>query len=158
MEIETEPDGGIVGRCSTVKCTLHTMLCVCLLFAVVMEVGCGEKRSGTARVQGTVTIDGQPIPADATGNVLFRPGEGTTGRTAGASIVNGRYDCADAPVGKVKVFFSINKPTGRMITESDNRPFAEIGSIISQKYSSGIDAEITGDSSDQDFDLESRGN
>jgi len=130
-----------------------------LISGIAATVGCGSgaTRAGTARVRGTVTIDGQPIPSDARANITFRPAAGTSGRTAGAPVVDGRYDCTDAPVGDVKVYISIMRPTGRMITESDNRPFAEMGSAIADKYATGIDLEITGDSTDQDFDLEASG-
>jgi hypothetical protein len=110
-------------------------------------------RPGTAHVEGTVTINGQPLPADAQANITFAPST-RGGRSAGAVITNGKYDCPDAPVGKVKVYLSVMRRTGRMITESDNRPYAEMGSIIASKYASGIDAEITGDNANQDFDLE----
>ena len=121
--------------------------------SLTVSLGCGSSsRSGTAHVQGTVTIGGQPLPADAQASLTISPI--SKGRTAGAVITNGRYDCADAPVGKVKVFFNVMQKTGKMITEADNRPYAEVGSIISPKYSSGVEAEITGDNTNQDFDLE----
>ena len=110
------------------------------------------RRSGTARLQGTVTLNGQPLPADAQANVTFSPVD--KGRTAGTVVANGEYDCPDVPLGKVRVYFSVMRPTGKMITESDNRPYPEVASIIAQKYASGIEIEVTDDNSNQDFDLE----
>ena len=121
--------------------------------ACVTISGCGAgRREGTAHIQGTVTLGGQPLPANAQANITIAPAE--KGRSAGAVVSDGRYDCPDAPVGKVKVYFSVMRPTGKMITETDNRPYAEMGSIIASKYASGIDLEITGDNANQDFDLE----
>jgi hypothetical protein len=69
-------------------------------------------------------------------------------------VANGKYDCPDVPLGKVRVYFSVMRPTGKMITESDNRPFPEVASIIASKYASGIEIDVTGDNSNQNFDLE----
>jgi hypothetical protein len=120
---------------------------------VVVTSGCGGgSRPNTARLEGTITIDGQPLPADAHASITFMPM--SAGRSAGSAVTNGRYVCQDAPMGRVKVYPSISRPTGRMITESDNRPFPEVASIIASKYASGMEVEITGDNTSQDFDLE----
>jgi hypothetical protein len=127
-------------------------LAVAVLACVTISACGTSRRDGTAHIQGTVTLGGQPLPANAQANITIAPAE--KGRTAGAVVTDGRYDCPDAPVGKVKVYFSVMRPTGKMITEADNRPFAEMGSIIASKYASGIDLEIAGDNANQDFDLE----
>jgi hypothetical protein len=131
----------------------RTVLMAVALSACTLIGGCGtDRRAGTAHLQGTVTINGQPLPDDAQANVTFAPA--SKGRTAGAVITNGEYDCPDAPLGKVKAYFSVMRPTGRTITETDNRPYAEVGSIIASKYASGIDLDVSGDNANQDFDLE----
>jgi hypothetical protein len=118
-----------------------------------MLAGCDTgRRSDTAHVQGTLTIGGEPLPSDAQANVTFVPA--AKGRSAGAAVTDGKYDCPDAPLGNVKAIISVMRPTGKMITESDNRPYAEVGSIIANKYSSGVDVEITEDNTTLDFDLE----
>jgi hypothetical protein len=129
------------------------MLSAAVVLMASVLVGCDTgRRSGTAHVQGTLTIGGQPLPADAQANITFVPE--SKGRSAGAVVTNGKYDCPDAPLGKTKAYISVMRPTGRMITESDNRPFAEIGSIIADKYASGVDLEITEDNASIDFDLD----
>ena len=85
---------------------------------------------------------------------MFRPSAAGQGRTAGVALVNGTYDCPDAPTGKVKVFVLIQSPTGKVTTESDGHTFDEMASIIAEKYAGGIDLEIEGDNVRQDFDLE----
>lgn len=126
-----------------------------MISALVVAFGCGKAEKHVARIQGVVTIDGQPLPADAMANVSFRPTLPGQGRAAGATVVGGKFDCRDAPLGKVKVYIDVQRVTGRMIQESDGVPFREVRSIISPKYGSGIDLEITGDDDSQDFDLDS---
>jgi hypothetical protein len=109
-------------------------------------------RPGTAHLEGTVTIDGQPLPADAQASITFRPMSG--GRSAGATVSGGKYVCHDAPLGKVKVYVAVERPTGKMLVESDNRPYPEVASIIASKYSLGIDVDVTGDNRKLDFELE----
>ena len=72
-----------------------------------MLTGCDTgRRSDTAHVQGTVTIGGEPLPDDAQANITFVPA--TKGRSAGAAVTNGKYDCPDAPLGKVKAYISVD--------------------------------------------------
>jgi hypothetical protein len=127
---------------------------VALLAACALGVlGCGKSsRPGTAHVAGTITVGGQPLPSDAQANLIFVPVAG--GRSAGAAVTNGNFACDDAPVGKVKLYANIARRTGRMITESDNRPYPEVASMIAPKYAAGIELEITGDDDQLNFDLE----
>ena len=129
------------------------MVGIVAIGVALATAGCGTRaRPGTARLEGTITIGGQQLPTDANANLAFRPMSG--GRSAGAAVTNGKYICKDAPMGKVKVCPSIERPTGRMLVESDNRPYPEVASIIASKYALGIDIEVAGDETKLDFDLE----
>ena len=141
-------------RCSLVAHMGHQASLALVALVCVTIAACDTgRRSDTARLQGTVTLVGQPLPADAQANITFAPVE-KKGRTAGAVVQNGKYDCPDVPLGKVRVYFSVMRQTGKMITESDNRPFPEVASVIASKYASGIEIEVTDDNSSQNFDLE----
>jgi hypothetical protein len=65
-----------------------------LALLVPLAVGCGK---GKGTVSGTVTLDGQPLPA---GNITFIPSKG---QGAGGTIQDGKYSVADVPAGKVAV-------------------------------------------------------
>jgi hypothetical protein len=127
------------------------------LFALAMTLSwcagcCGGSSSGnTAHLEGTVTIGGQPLPADAEGAITFRS---DSGGAATAPITQGRYDSPATPKGAVKAYFSISKPTGK--TYKSERTGAEIEetiSIVPASVSGGVDVEVSGDNSDQNFDL-----
>jgi hypothetical protein len=130
----------------------------CCTFAILFSVGChSSSNSKAAHIQGAVTIGGRPLPAEVMANISIRPTGVGQGRPVGSTIVDGKFDFPSAPLGKVKVYVDIQHITGKMIKESDGVPFHETKSIISPKYTSGIDLEITGDNLHQDFDLESSG-
>jgi hypothetical protein len=114
--------------------------------------GCGGG-ADTAHLQGQVTIDGQPLPADAEGSVTFQPVEGDQTRATVADIVGGRYDAPKAPVGRVKATVSLVKPTGRMLDNGRGDPSPEYESLIPADYGNAFDVDVSDDKSDQDFDL-----
>lgn len=89
--------------------------------------GCGKDGPEKASVSGTVTYNGEPIPR---GVVAFIPAEGTSGPTAGGSVVDGEFDIDDekGPVlGKHLVSISGTRPTGRMV---DVYPVAAPGKVM----------------------------
>jgi len=61
-----------------------------LALLVPLAVGCGK---GKGKVSGTVTLDGQPLPA---GTINFLPSKGTG---AGGSIEDGKYSIDNVPAG-----------------------------------------------------------
>ncbi len=115
--------------------------------------GCGGSSSSgnTAHLEGTVTIGGQPLPADAEGAITFRS---TSGGAVTAQIENGRYDSPATPKGAAKAYFSISKPTGKTYrSERTGTDVAETINIVPANYSNGIDVEVSADKADQNFDL-----
>jgi len=114
--------------------------------------GCGEESSeNTARLKGSVTLDGDPI---AKGTINFLPEEPGQAAPASAQIAAGQYDVKAVPLGKVRVQIIATRETGRMITGS-SEPVPEVLSIIPPKYAQGISIQVTGDNSQQDFPLTS---
>ncbi len=90
----------------------------CRWFALAFMLtvaGCGD--DGSCPVSGTVTLDGQPV---AMGSISFRPAKGTTGNTAGAAIVEGRYAVAaerGLPPGEYTVQVETYYKTGQKFND-----------------------------------------
>jgi hypothetical protein len=119
--------------------------------------GCGTGGSGkpTAHLSGAVTIDGQPPPANAVGTVTFRPTGSGQAQPVTVQITNGTYDCANVPMGNVDVFIQLVQQTGQTASEG-GRQYPELRNLIADKYNSGIELNVTGDNSNQDFALTSK--
>jgi hypothetical protein len=103
-------------------------------------------------LQGTVTLNGAPIPADALANIRFDPVGPVDSRPMSASIQNGKYDVADAPMGKVLVTFNISQPTGKMLGSGD-RQEQEMRNLVPESVRSGQEIEVTGDNPSLNFEL-----
>lgn len=132
---------------TAVQAALVAALC-CILVAVT---GCDSgRRPGTARLEGSITIDGQPPPAGAIGSISFRPTG--KGQPTSAQIVNGKYKCDDVPVGDVVVFFQLVQETGRMVSEG-GRSYPELRNLVSSKHDNGMNLNVSDDNSSQDFEL-----
>lgn len=122
---------------------------------MLVVAGCGQGSSKpTVHLRGMVTINGEPIPGDAQATIMFRPTEKGMAKTAGVPITDSKYECPDVPVGNVAVFFSIQTPTGKMISDAGGPQFPELASIVPEVAHKGIQITITGDSQTQDFNLE----
>jgi hypothetical protein len=120
-----------------------------LLWSMLAGLGCAK--SG-ARLEGIVTLDGNPIAA---GKLQFVP-QGPERRPAvSVDIKDGRYSASTVPLGKVQVLFFATKKTGRLIREY-SQPYEETVNIIPKAYHDGITIEVTGDESTRDFELTSR--
>jgi hypothetical protein len=65
-----------------------------LLSLTLLLVGCGGDDVSRYRLQGSVTFNGQPVPA---GTIRFEPDEaaGNKGASGSAIIVDGKYDTKD---------------------------------------------------------------
>jgi hypothetical protein len=127
---------------------------VTALLCVVVATGCNDGRKpGTARLEGNVTIDGQPPPAGAVGSISFRAtGQGQAASTS-AQIVDGKYECDNVPLGDVVVFVQLILETGKTISEG-GRTYPERRNLVSPKHDQeGIELKVT-DDTNQDFDLE----
>jgi hypothetical protein len=128
-----------------------------LALIVPFLAGCGVRSSQpTARLAGAVTIAGQPLPADAEGTIQFMPNQSGQAPPAFTTIVNGRYETANVPLGSVTVVFNIQRLTGKMVRE-DNAPgatpYPERENLVPPRHASGIRIEVTGDDNGQDFNL-----
>ncbi len=129
--------------------------CMLLLVCFVSASGCRKSGSGkpTARLQGKVTIAGEAPPGDAEASLTFKPMVRGQANTTTCNIVDGSYDAKDVPVGKVKVYFNIQRPTGRMISEGGGRPFPEFRNLVPPQLGTGMEIEVVGGESERDFEL-----
>jgi hypothetical protein len=119
-----------------------------------MLPGCGGGGGDTAHLQGTVTIGGKPIPADATASVTFDPLQRSEGvKTVSVKIEGGKYDSPETPKGPVKVVFNIQQPYGPEYTTDRGVKARDIKSIVPEKSQAGVSIDVTGDNANQDFDL-----
>lgn len=117
--------------------------------------GCGQGTSKpTAHLTGEVTLKGQPLPPDATGTIMFRPTAKGMAKTAGVPIAAGKFDSPNTPVGEVTVYFSVQVPTGKMISDAGGPPFPEMRSIVPAAATNGVKLSVTEDKDGQNFNLE----
>ena len=137
----------------------HSPRLISAIFLLVAGslAGCGEAGPAypAAKLEGSVTIDREPV---ANGTVQFMPeqaGAGAGVQPVSAVIQDGKYSAGSVPKGKVRVLFSAQRKTGKMITEYST-PYEEVVSIVPKKYQEVITLEVAGDKLDQNFDLSSR--
>jgi len=129
-----------------------------LVALFVLAVGCSE--SARKEVTGTVLLDGEPLPA---GQIQLRPLPGTSGPSAGASIVDGKFriEPKSGPLaGKFRVEITASRPTGekRRVDFSD-----EMTDVYEQyvlhRYNEASELEATVDetgTTELEFELSSQ--
>jgi hypothetical protein len=102
-----------------------------LLLCLPLAAGC--HRSGpTARVDGTVTLDGQPI---AKGYVSFQPKPRTPGPEFSGDIVGGKYYVArPVAVGDFRVEVRAFHKTGRKVRGPMNEEVDEVSNMIPKRF------------------------
>lgn len=126
------------------------------LSALLVTAGCGSGSTSedTAHWQGTVTIGGNPLPADAVGSITFRPVGESSAKPVTVQIVDGTYDSPATPRGKVKAYVNVSKPTGRtMHSDRTGQDVPEMESIVPPERSMGIDLDVEGDNSEANIEL-----
>jgi len=135
----------------------HVGRLLATLSFTVLAVGCGggtaKPSYPSARLEGTVSVDGQAVP---TGTLQFMPPQGMNAAIVEAQIKDGRYVAANVPVGKVRVLFTAVRETGRVDNKSTSQPVPEVVNMIPERYRDGLDIEVTADLAKKDFDLKSR--
>jgi hypothetical protein len=99
-----------------------------------------------------VTINGQPIPAEAQARVTFVPTSTTQGDPATVEIVGGKYDCPNAPQGNVLAQFSITKPGAEYMSGRGEKA-RELIILVPAASTAGVTIEVTDDNLEQNFDL-----
>ncbi|WP_143393293.1 hypothetical protein [Fimbriiglobus ruber] len=127
-----------------------------LVASVALLAGCG----GSARLEGTVTLDGQPVDG---GTIAFTPAGGQKSNLAGR-IANGKYVIENAGTlapGTYKVEINWPKKTGNMIPNK-NDPGTQVDEVkqaIPMEYNtqSKLTAELKSGVNTNNFELKSGG-
>jgi hypothetical protein len=138
---------------NTMSSSLRTGLFV-VLVAAVLACGCGDGSGKVLPVQGTVTLEKEPL---AKGTITFHPdkskGNNATVTPVG-TIENGKYSLATrskegAPPGWYKVTITSTVPS------NPKDEYSVPKSVISEKYNdpskSGLTAEVKEGKSTYDF-------
>lgn len=115
------------------------------LMALLVAAGCGGASAAVSSLTGAVTLDGQPLPANAIASVSFRPTDVAKGRPSSAQIVAGRYRCDKVPRGKVIAEVNISLPTGRTRPSGRGQDEPELKSVVLiAEQADGIELDVTG--------------
>jgi hypothetical protein len=114
--------------------------CSCFVLALNLSIvvaGCA-RGPATGKVNGEVTLDGQPLTK---GHVEFSPLDGQ-GQTGGAIIANGQFS-AEIPVAKMKVAIHSPKVVGkRKAYDTPESPWEdEVAEALPPRYH--INSDIT---------------
>ena len=135
------------------------VILTCILALVLLSTaGCPDNGTAdpTAHLQGTVTLGGNPIPANALATISFSPIALGQAHSSSSTITDGRFDVPDAPKGKVLVNVSIMQATGKMVAPPGGAP----GGRQQEDYKelvpaskNGFEIDVTGDKDDLKFDL-----
>jgi hypothetical protein len=101
---------------------------------------------------GTVTIHGEPVPADANAALSFQSLGGD--ESVSVPITDSRYDSPATPIGSVAVRFYISRPVGpAKISERTGQPYQDIANLVPPEHAAGITIKVSGDNLKQDFKL-----
>ncbi len=117
---------------------LRRSLCALVVVSAATS-GCA-RGPAVGTVTGDVSFENQPVQD---GYVSFTPVDGNS-QTAGASIVDGKFQAEQVPATKMKVELHGNKKTGKKIKAYDTpeSPVAdEVVELIPPKYN--VNSELT---------------
>ena len=115
-------------------------------------MGCGGSRYPVSTVEGSVSVDGAPVPS---GTVNFTPLETGTGLATSAEIREGKYRTDKAPRGKSLVHISAMVDTGEKHVEFGIE-YPKLKSLVPEKYQSGIELNVDAAKLKHDFELSSK--
>lgn len=124
------------------------------LFALLLAIpGCGGDSFPLSTVEGSITVDGEPVPE---GTVSFTPLEGEAGKPISADIRNGRYRSEQVPRGRNLVHLNAYLPTGGTFEEFGIE-YPEMKNMIPESYMMGIELSVNEAAMSHDFELTSGG-
>ena len=128
------------------------LLGLCIFVAFLPFVaGCGDGRLG---VSGSVTVNGQPMES---GTINFRPTGDTKGNSAGAGIVDGKYEVRSEKglkPGKYKVTIQGYRKTGRKIRDPQ---IGMVDETLPVNFKEAGKLEVTVDSGNTTHDFQLTG-
>lgn len=105
-----------------------------------------------AHLAGEVTINGEPVPAEADAALSFKPLEG--GESVSVTITDSRYDSPQTPKGKLSVKFYISRPVGPVkVSERTGKEYQDTANLVPPKHAAGMTLDVSGDNLSHDFHL-----
>ncbi len=131
---------------------LKTLLHIALLIAgCVTSIGLtGCSGDGKYPVSGKITWDGEPIPADQNGHIMFTPLDPALGPDAGTIGPDGTYELRATP-GEKKVEILISRPKGKVV-EAMGMSAEEM--YIPRKYNEETELTATVETKQNTFDFD----
>lgn len=130
---------------------------VFLLFAITLQVGCGPSGPEIARVQGTVTMDGKPLPNAV---IMFVPVGGRP--SVSETDANGKYvlEFSGGRKGAIPGLNRVEINTGRLAYEKDGKNYPAVKESVPAQYNRLTTLEFNvepGKANTADFALKSGG-
>jgi hypothetical protein len=128
-----------------------------LMVALMLQVGCGPSGPDIARVQGTVTMDGKPLPNAI---IMFVPVGGRP--SVSETDANGKYvlEFSGGRKGAIPGINRVEINTGRLAYEKDGKNYPAVKESVPAQYNRLTTLEFNveaGKSNTADFALKSGG-
>ena len=130
---------------------------VLLMMALMLQVGCGPSGPDIARVQGTVTMDGKPLPNAI---IMFVPVGGRP--SVSETDANGKYvlEFSGGRKGAIPGINRVEINTGRLAYEKDGKNYPAVKESVPVQYNRHTTLEFNveaGKNNTADFALKSGG-
>lgn len=125
---------------------LHLLIVFGALLAIV---GCGGAAFPVSTVEGSVSVDGEPIPA---GTVSFTPLSSHTGQAIAAEIRAGKYRSDKVPRGRSLVHITAFQDKGDKHVEF-GITYPKLTNLVPEKYRSGIELSVDAPKLTHNFEL-----
>ena len=128
-----------------------------LMIALMLQVGCGPSGPEIARVQGTVTMDGKPLPSAI---IMFVPVGGRP--SVSETDANGKYvlEFSGGRKGAIPGMNRVEINTGRLAYEKDGKNYPAVKESVPAQYNRLTTLEFNveaGKNNTADFALKSGG-
>jgi len=128
-----------------------------LMIALMLQVGCGPSGPEIARVQGTVTMDGKPLPNAI---IMFVPVGGRP--SVSETDANGKYvlEFSGGRKGAIPGINRVEINTGRLAYEKDGKNYPAVKESVPVQYNRLTTLEFNveaGKNNTADFALKSGG-
>lgn len=134
--------------------SIYTVLACTLLFATILGCGGSPSKGPTVKWSGTITINGQPLPENAQGQIVVQCNS-STGASRGdqAEIVNGAYSLENVPQGEVTVSFDIYTTAPAKDPMDAERGVMDTTNLVPDRWMKGVVDTADKDDSAKNFDL-----
>src|SRR5262245_55290230 len=114
--------------------------------------GCSGSGFPVSTVEGTIAVDGTPVPA---GTISFNPLASNTGQAISAEIKDGKYRSAKVPRGKSLVIISAFQDTGEKHVEF-GISYPKLKNLVPEKYQTGIELNVDAPTLTHNFEMVSK--